>query len=99
MLGELNQKARVSEREHRQRAREAISESILEGGLEIKKDKLLPVAVGDINAINEVLPTPRKSNWRQYIPSWGTPKQVPTSTPYAPQTNVLPKNTTPHQPV
>lgn len=74
MFGELNQRARVREREHRQRAKEAISESILEGGPKIKKEELLPVAVGDTNAINEVLPTLRKSSWRQYIPSWGHTK-------------------------
>jgi hypothetical protein len=61
--------------------------------LEIKEEELMPLAIGDINPNNEVLPTLRRINRKEYIPSWGTPTQLPTTTTYAPQTKVLPKNT------
>jgi hypothetical protein len=54
--------------------------------LKIKEEEFMHVAVGDSNPISEVLPTPRKWNWTQYIPSRGTPTQVPTTTTYTPQT-------------
>jgi hypothetical protein len=74
------------EREHRQRVREVANEAILKKGLELRKEELLHVVVGDINPISEVLPTPRRNSWRQYIPTWGTPTQVLTTSTYAPQT-------------
>jgi hypothetical protein len=64
---------------------EVVSEAILENGLEVKEEELLHVAIGDTNPTNEMLPTPRRSSWRQYIPTWGTPTQMPIISTYAPQ--------------
>ncbi len=86
MLGESSRGARLWESEHMQHAREETSEAIPEGALKIKEEEFMHVAVGDSNPISEVLPTPRKWNWTQYIPSRGTPTQVPTTTTYTPQT-------------
>jgi hypothetical protein len=49
MLGKSSWETQLWEREHKQRVKEVINETILEGGLEVKEKEVMPLAVGDIN--------------------------------------------------
>jgi len=91
MLGESSRGARLHEREHKQHIREATNQIVFEGGLKIKEEELLLVTTGDIHPNSEIPLTLRRSSWRQYIPSWGTPTQLPTIITHAPQAEVPPK--------
>lgn len=64
LLGKFNQGVRLQEREQRQRLKEIINEVVLEGGLKIKEEEPLPIMISDIDPNNEVLPTPKRNNWK-----------------------------------
>jgi len=84
MLGESSRGTHLCEREHRQDIRQKINQIVLDGGPKIKEEELLLVITGDIHPNSEIPLTPRRSSWRQYIPSWGTPTQLPTIVTHTP---------------